>query len=62
MSNTTLKFKTLSDLARYTKTINPQAYIINTLHVTLTANLSDFEIAIAMEEYEASRVQQLAQA
>ena len=62
MSNTTLKFKTLSDLARYSKVINPQEYIINTLQLTLMACLSDFEIAIAMEEYEAIPVNQLVNA
>jgi hypothetical protein len=62
MSNVILQFKTLSDLARFSKAVNPQAYIINTLQLTLTSCLSDFEIAIAMEEYEAMPVRQLAQA
>ena len=36
--------------------------IINTLQLTLMACLSDFEIAIAMEEYEAIPVNQLVKA
>ena len=62
MSNAILQFKTLSDLAKYSKTIDPQEYIINTLQLTLISRLSEFEVAVALEEYKATLVYQMAHA
>ena len=51
MKATVLKFNSLSDLSSFAKTTRPAAYIINTLHLTLTATLSSFELALALEEF-----------
>ena len=50
-------FRSLAELAAFFKTIQPKSYTINTLHVTLTAPLTPFELAIAIEQYNAEEVQ-----
>ena len=52
-ATTTLQFQTLPDLARFLKKINPKSYLANTLQLRLTAQLSELEIAIAVEQYSA---------
>ena len=53
MSRTFLKFKMLFDLAAYVKLAKPNAYIIDTTRLTLLAYLTEVQIAIAIEEFQA---------
>jgi hypothetical protein len=59
---TLLQFSTLADLATYIKTVHPATYIINTLKLTVLANFSEFEIALAIEQYNGKVVLQKAEA
>lgn len=59
MQNTILlQFATLTELATYIKVIRPEAYIINTLKLTVLASLTEFEIALALEQYGSALVDQ----
>jgi len=51
MKASVLKFNSLSDLSSFVKTTRPAAYVINTQHLTLTATLTAFELAIAFEQF-----------
>jgi hypothetical protein len=53
MSNIILKFYTLAELCAYLKTVLPHSYTINTLQNTLSAKLSELEVSIAVEKYNA---------
>ena len=57
MKTTTLQFHTLTELAAFTKTVNPRGYRINTQLLTLSAPLTEFELAIAIERYGVIPVQ-----
>lgn len=57
MKNTcVLKFSSLSELALFVKTIQPEGYTINTVKLQLTASLSPFEHAVARDTYHAEEV------
>lgn len=59
MQNTTLlQFPGLTELATYIKAVHPDAYIINTLKLTVLASLTEFEIALAVEQYGGMFVEQ----
>jgi len=59
MQNTTLlQFPNLTQLATYIKAVHPDAYIINTLKLTVLASLTEFETAVAVEQYGATLVEQ----
>jgi hypothetical protein len=60
MKSTILKFNTLAELASFLKTVYPQGYTINTLQVTLTCKLTSFEIAVAVEQYNAVLLEEMA--
>jgi len=53
MKNTTLQFYTLTELAAFTRSVNPKGYRINIRLLTLSAPLSEFELGIANERYGA---------
>jgi hypothetical protein len=58
MKTTILKFNSLADLAKCFMIINPNAYLINTPALTLSATLSSFELAVALEQYGAILLQE----
>jgi hypothetical protein len=59
MQNTTLlQFADLTKLATYIKVVHPDAYIVNTLKLTVLAALTEFEIALAVEQYGGVAVEQ----
>ena len=59
MQNTTLlQFPNLTALATYIKAVHPDAYIINTLKLTVLASLTEFETAVAIEQYGGIFVEQ----
>jgi hypothetical protein len=63
MQNTVLlQFSTLTDLATFIRKVHPAAYIINTMRLTITADLSGFEIAVALEQFGGVVVQQQTEA
>lgn len=51
---TVLQFKTLAEMAQFIKAIHPNSYVVNTQVLTLLAPLSPFEIAVAIEEFNAA--------
>lgn len=54
MKKTLLKFDTLEALAQFAKKIQPRGYTINTMQLTLAAELTPFERSIAIDEYGGS--------
>jgi hypothetical protein len=58
MKSTILQFNSISDLASYAKTVNPNGYRMNTADLTLSAHLSSLELALAIEQYKAAVVQE----
>lgn len=60
MKNTcVLKFSSLSDLALFLRLIQSKGYTVNTVRLTLTANLSPFELSLAIENYNAEELQRV---
>ena len=60
MKNTcVLKFSSLAELAHFAKSIQPEAYTINTVKLTLTGPLSPFERAVALDTYNAEEVKSI---
>lgn len=53
----TIKFKTLSELVRYTQNVNSNGFRLNTVNLCRSAILSSFELAIAVEQFRARVVQ-----
>jgi len=59
MKNTTLLlFSDLSELGSFIKTVHPDTYLVNTMKLTLLATLTDFEIAVAIEQFRGELVPQ----
>lgn len=55
---TLLQFNDLSELGCFIKTVHPDTYLVNTMKLTLLATLSDFEIAVAIEQFRGELVPQ----
>lgn len=51
---TVLQFTDLADLCRYLKVIQASAYYIDTSKLTVKAQLSAFETAVAVEQFKAA--------
>ena len=63
MKNTIrLQFSELSELGSFIKTVHPDTYLVNTMKLTLLASLSDFEIAVAIEQFRGEVVPQKVEA
>ena len=56
---TTLQFADLNALCKYVQVIHPSSYRIDTSKFTVKLSLTRFEVAIAVEEYQATVVKQL---
>jgi hypothetical protein len=54
----TLQFTDLMDLAKYIKVIHASTYRIDTSKLTVKTSLTEFELAIAIEQYRAAVVEQ----
>jgi hypothetical protein len=54
MSNITLRFPSLEQLGTFLKTVQPNSYYINTLQLTLSAELTSCEMAAATEQFSAT--------
>jgi hypothetical protein len=52
MEKRTLKFSTLKELTDFSKTL-ASGFLINTKNLTLTANISDLQLTIAMDMHKA---------
>ena len=55
---TILQFSDLMELCKYIKCIHANAYRIDTTQLTIKISLTDFEIAIAVEQFRAMVVTQ----
>lgn len=53
-TTTVLYFETLADLCRYIKAVHASAYRIDTSRLTVKLALTPFELALALEQYQAS--------
>ena len=53
MKTSVLRFRALSDAAAFIKLLPSKGYRLNTVDVSLSAQLSAFELALAVEEYGA---------
>jgi hypothetical protein len=56
MEKQTLKFSTLSELTGFSKSLKV-GFLINTKNLTLTSKLSDLQINVALEMYNACRIE-----
>jgi hypothetical protein len=56
MKTVLLKFTCLSDLASFCKQIQPGTYVINTATLTLSVTPLAFELALAIEQYQAVEI------
>ena len=56
MKTVLLKFNLLSNLSSFCKQVQPATYIINTGPLTLSATLTEFELALAIEQFGAAVV------
>ena len=56
MEKHTLKFSTLSDLTSFSKSLKG-GFLINTKNLTLTSQLSQLQIHVALEMYNAVQIE-----
>lgn len=54
MKHTTLQFTKLPLLAAFLGTVGPESYIVNTQKLTVQARLTVFDLALAIETYQAT--------
>lgn len=54
MKHTTLQFTKLPLLAAFLGTVDPSAYIVNTQKLTVHAQLTVFDLALAIETFQAT--------
>ncbi|MBB1285733.1 hypothetical protein HRH25_15220 [Flavisolibacter sp. BT320] len=54
-----LQFKTLAELAVYSKMLSGKGFQINTLKLTIKTKLSEEDIKIAYQQYRATKIDQL---
>jgi hypothetical protein len=58
-TSTVLKFTDLADLCRYLKVIHASSYRIIATNLTVKLSLTPFEAAVALEQYNATILEQL---
>jgi hypothetical protein len=59
MQSIILQFKTLAELAVYSKMLSGKGFQINTLKLTIKTKLSEEDIKIAHQQYRATKIDQL---
>ncbi|HYO21780.1 MAG TPA: hypothetical protein VER36_05205 [Flavisolibacter sp.] len=57
MIKSLFKFKTLADLGAFIKAARLNAYIINTSNLTILAAFTEVSMAIAIEDYQAVKLE-----